>query len=140
MAKHFATLDDNNVVTSIFITDDEACPTDGDAIGEQYCINLKGPGNYKQYSPTGSFRKQAAQIGGHYAVADDVFVQERPHASWMLDANHDWQAPIAYPNITAWGESDDVYPINWDEVNQRWTGTSREGQEFLVWNGSAWSA
>ena len=102
-------------------------------------MNLLGPGTYKQYSPTGEFRKQGAQKQGSYDPVNNVFINKKEFSSWVLDANHDWQAPIAYPSVTSWGESDDVYPISWDEANQRWLGTSREGQESLAWDGSAWS-
>lgn len=137
--KHFAVLDENNVVVNVVAVDDEACSTDEDVSGETYCVNLLGPGIYKQFSHTGAFRKQGAQKQGSYDPVNNVFIDKQKFPSWTLDDNHDWQAPVAYPNVTSWGESDDVYPITWDEDNQRWLGTSREGQESLVWDGSAWS-
>ena len=47
------------------------------------------------------------------------------------------------PSSTSWGDTD-VYPIRWDEDNQRWIGSSRQDESgnsvSLVWNasGSNW--
>ena len=50
-----------------------------------------------------------------YDPVKDKFLGQQPFASWSLDSNDDWQAPIAHPTDT-----DGKY-ITWDEAGQKWT-------------------
>tara|TARA_R110000744_G_C19358962_1_gene561228 strand:+ start:225 stop:626 length:402 start_codon:yes stop_codon:yes gene_type:complete len=130
--KYFSKLDSNNIVINLIVCDDDYT--------EQYCDNTLG-GTHKETWVDGSQRQRFAQIGGSYDPVKDLFIDIQTHPSWALDSNNEWQAPVAYPTVTAWGETDDIYPIIWDEDKQRWTGSSREGGVSLIWNSdtSSWS-
>jgi hypothetical protein len=41
-------------------------------------------------------------IGYSYDAEADVFIAPRPFASWSLDENFDWQAPVARPEEGFW--------------------------------------
>ena len=43
---------------------------------------------------------------------NEVFVAPQPHASWTLDASHDWQPPTAKP--------DDGKEYEWNEGTTSW--------------------
>jgi len=89
--------------------------------GETYCTNTFG-GIWKQCSETGAFRKQNAGVGDTYDAVKDKFIRPQPHASWTIDSNDDWQAPVTRPTDESLVVSDTVilrWP-NWNEENYRW--------------------
>lgn len=146
----FAQLDDNNYVLNVVAVDDDVCSTPMDPAGEVYCQNLFGGGNWKQSSQTGEFRKRNARKLGSYDPVNDVFIDEKPFASWVLDADFAWEAPVAYPSSSTYN-SIDVVNIHWDEnswdaSNHGWLGMTRPTEAGvktdLVWNAgtSAWDA
>jgi len=132
--KYFAKLDSNNVVINVVQCDDDATEASMDS--------LLGP-THKETWFDGSQRQRYAQIDGTYDPVKDVFIDYKMFSSWSLDSNNEWQAPVLYPSSTSWGDID-VYPIRWDEDNQRWIGSSRQDESgnsvSLVWNasGSNW--
>jgi hypothetical protein len=67
--------------------------------GETWCINFFKGGIWKQTSYNHNFRKQYAGKGMVYDPVKDKFIAQQPHASWSLDSNDDWQAPVTYPTI-----------------------------------------
>ena len=83
--------------------------------GETWCVNFFKGGTWKQTSYNNNFRKQYAGKGYTFDAAKDKFISPQPHASWSLDGNDDWQAPVTYPTDT----EDKV--ISWDEAGQKWT-------------------
>ena len=85
--------------------------------GETWCANFFQGGNWKQTSYNNNFRKKYAGKGDVYDSAKDKFLSPQPYASWSLDDNDDWQAPVTYPTDTT------DKRIIWDEDNQRWTAT-----------------
>ncbi len=85
--------------------------------GETWCINFFKGGTWKQTSYNSNFRKQYCGAGMVYDSAKNKFLLPQPHASWSLDGNDDWQAPVTYPTDTT-----DKF-ISWDEENQKWTAT-----------------
>lgn len=118
---HFAELDENNIVTQVIVVANDIPAGSGilgdndkHVDGEIYCANLLG-GTWKQTSYNHRFRKQYAGIGYTYDANADEFVQPQPYDSWTLDANNDWQPPIAKPT-----GYDDTHIIHWDETNQQW--------------------
>jgi hypothetical protein len=107
---HYAFLDENNIVTEVIAGKDETELIDGLSTEEWY-------GNYrgqvcKRTSYNNNIRKQYAGVGFTYDESADVFVAPKPFASWVLDENYDWQAPIDYPA--------DGKHYSWDEANQVW--------------------
>jgi hypothetical protein len=107
---HYAFLDDNNVVTEVIVGKDETELIDG-LTPEEWYGNFKGQ-TCVRTSYNHNIRKQYAGIGYSYNETADLFVCPQPFASWSLDENYDWQAPIDYPA--------DGKLYSWDESNQVW--------------------
>jgi hypothetical protein len=110
---HFAQIENGTVVNVIVVHNNELL-VDGievESKGAEFCHNLLG-GVWKQTSYNNNIRKQYAGIGYTYNETADVFIAPKPFASWSLDENYDWQAPIDYPA--------DGKRYSWDEANQVW--------------------
>jgi hypothetical protein len=107
---HYAFIDDNNIVTEVIVGKDENELLDG-LTPEEWYGNFRGQRCIRT-SYNHNIRKQYAGIGYSYNETADVFVCPQPFASWSLDENYDWQAPIDYPA--------DGKHYSWDEANQVW--------------------
>tara|TARA_R100001163_G_scaffold2784_1_gene4279 strand:- start:7054 stop:7536 length:483 start_codon:yes stop_codon:yes gene_type:complete len=95
---------------------------------------------WKQTSYNNNFRTRYATIDGFYKSGNDKFTEIQPYASWALDSNDEWQAPVAYPTTTTYGDNIE-YLIKWDEDNQRWLGLDQSENEFVYDPSSdSWSA
>ena len=119
---HFAELDGNNIVKRVVVVGNDVTTAAGPlgsndmhVDGETWCVNFFKGGTWKQTSYNNNFRKQYAGKGYTFDAAKDKFISPQPHASWSLDGNDDWQAPVTYPTDT----EDKV--ISWDEAGQKWT-------------------
>lgn len=97
---YFCELDSNNVVLRTIVVHEN------DAVnGEAFCNALFG-GRWVQTFDDNSTRKQYAGIGFAYDSAKDQFVAPKPFASWLLNANNDWQPPTSKPEGNYyWNES-----------------------------------
>ena len=133
---HFAELNLNNVVIRIVVACNQDIANNGGELSEQAAEHFKTVCPFSengvkwiQTSYNNNFRKQYAVIGGIYDVNKDKFIAPQPFASWSLDSNDDWQAPIAYPTITTYGNNVS-YLIYWDEAGQRWIGKDDQNNEF----------
>lgn len=110
---HFAQIE-NGIVTQVIVVNNNELLVDGievESKGADFCQSLFG-GSWKQTSYNGTIRKRYAGIGYSYDETADVFIAPKPFASWVLDSNYDWQAPIERPA--------DGKRYSWDEVNQVW--------------------
>ena len=140
---HFAELDNNNKVLRVVVIGNDITTTDGilgnndmHVDGETWCIDFFKGGTWKQTSYNHNFRKQYAGIGMTYDAAKNKFINEQPYASWTLDANDDWEAPVTHPTDTGTEESPKI--ISWDEAGQKWTATDREDPvNNFNWDASA---
>ena len=136
---HFAELDGNNVVTRVVVVGNDISTAAGPlgnndmhVDGETWCINFFKGGTWKQTSYNHNFRKQYAGKGYSYDFAKDKFICPQPYASWSLDGNDDWQAPVTYPTDTT------DKRINWDEAGQKWTATDFDNVDNKYnWDASA---
>ena len=136
---HFAELDGNNVVTRVVVVGNDISTAAGPlgnndmhVDGETWCINFFKGGTWKQTSYIHNFRKQYAGKGYSYDFAKDKFICPQPYASWSLDGNDDWQAPVTYPTDTT-GKH-----IIWDEAGQKWTATDFDNVDNKYnWDASA---
>ena len=112
---HFAKLDENNVVTEVHVVhNNELLDENGnesEAKGIAFLQSLFG-GTWKQTSYNGNIRKNYAGIGCSYRQDIDAFVPPKPYASWMLNANAQWEAPVAMPS--------DGKRYEWDEATTSW--------------------
>jgi hypothetical protein len=127
---HFAELDNNNVVTRVVVVGNDIATAAGPlgendmhVDGETWCVNFFKGGTWKQTSYNNNFRKQYCGKGFTFDAAKDKFISPQPYASWALDGNDDWQAPVTYPtDITD-------KRIDWDEAGQQWTAVDANNIE-----------
>ena len=108
---HYAFLNEDNIVTEVIVGRNEDETVDGVSDWETYYGNIRGQ-VCKRTSFNGNIRKQFAGVGFLFDETADVFIAPKPFASWSLDANYDWQAPIERPA--------DGKQYLWDEANQVW--------------------
>lgn len=119
---HYALLDENNIVINVITGVDEnitQTDLDGTQVGGSseawetfYATRPWLNATYcKRTSYNHNIRKQYAGIGYSYDAEADVFIAPRPFASWSLDENFDWQAPVARPEEGFW---------MWDEDTTTW--------------------
>jgi len=137
---HFAELDNNNVVLRVVVVGNDCVPSDEHIDGETWCVNFFKTPNWKQTSYNHNFRKQYCGAGYTFDAAKNKFISPKPHASWSLDSNDDWQAPVTFPTITTYGSNDplDTYGITWDEAGQKWTAEDHEDpKNNFNWDASA---
>lgn len=110
---HFAKLDDNNIVEQVIVVhNNELLDENGieqEQNGIDFCVNLLG-GRWIQTSYNSNFRKQYAGVGYTYNADKDIFIAPSPFASWVLNEDNDWVAPVARP--------DGRY--KWDETTLNW--------------------
>jgi hypothetical protein len=112
---HYAQIDANNVVTQVVVIDNkdtaDASGVEKEHIGAAFCERLFG-GTWKQTSYNGNIRKNYAGIGYTYRADIDAFVAPKPFASWILNADAQWEAPVAMPT--------DGQMYTWDEATTSW--------------------
>ena len=106
---HYAFIDSNNIVTQVIVGRNEDEVVDGISDWEAHYAEVIGQ-RCVRTSYNHNIRKQYAGIGYTYDETADVFVAPKPFPSWLLDSNHDWQAPVVKP------EGD----YRWDEATLAW--------------------
>ena len=114
---HYAFLDANNIVTEVIVGKNEG--EEGIDWEVRYAEIRGQPCKRTSYNTQGGlhpngtpFRKNYAGIGYTYRADIDAFVPPKPFASWLLNANAQWEAPIAMPN--------DGQMYTWDEASTNW--------------------
>ena len=85
------------VVERVVVVGNEHAPVDEGPEGENWCSTFFGGGTWKQTSYNHNFRKMYAGKGYTYDFDRNVFLYPQPYASWSLDDNNDWKAPVANP-------------------------------------------
>ena len=116
---HFAELDGDKKVIRVCVVDNAHVPSDKHADGETWCANFWG-GTWKQTSYNNKFRKQFAGIDMTYDATKDKFISKQPHASWTLDSDDDWQAPLSKP-------------ADWDSKIYIWDESAYQGDNTKGW-------
>ena len=118
------------VVERVIVVDNSHVSADEALDGENWCSTFFGGGTWKQTSYNSNFRKQYAGKGYIFDTAKNKFLTPQPFASWSLDENDDWQAPVTHPtDITG-------KQISWDEAGQKWTAKDSEDNNYN-WDASA---
>ena len=116
---HFAQIDENNIVIQVIVINNEILldtdNNESEVKGIDFCESLYGNRNWIQTSYNGNMRYNYAGIGYTYDEVNDAFYAPKPFASWSLDENYIWQAPVPYPEDAS---AEKIYA--WDEENQEW--------------------
>ena len=109
---HFAEINENNIVIRVLVVDNsDMVDKDGkesEEVGKQHLVDLFG-GTWVQTSYNNNFRKQYAVQNFMWREDLDMFIDQKPYDSWVLNNDGDWVPPIP------WKEGYD-----WDEENQTW--------------------
>ena len=129
------TADTHLIVERVIVVDNRHVDSDEHVSGENWCSTFFGGGNWKQTSYNSKFRKKYAGIGDRYDSSKNKFIGQQPFASWALDANDDWQAPVARPQ-EADAQHEIDYAISWDEANTQWTGIKKSDSTNWNWDAS----
>ena len=120
MAKHFAKIGLDNVVTRVYVVDD--INASDEAAGVSYLQNLYGHETWKMCSKTGAFRVFYPGNGCFYDSTNDIFHQSRPLdkdgescASWTLNTSTGrYDPPITEPDLSR--EEEEAAKVwKWDE-------------------------
>jgi hypothetical protein len=106
---HYAYLNDNNIVVAVTVGKDETELIGGLDTETYYALGT--PYTVKRTSYNNKIRKQFCGIGFYYDSVNDVFIAPQPFASWSLDNDFNWQAPIPMPTEGRW---------YWNEAEQVW--------------------
>ena len=125
---HYAQLDVNNVVVTVFAGRDENDLAEGVTDWEIYyapdgftvkrtSYNTRGGVHYTDGVPSAdqskAFRFNYAGIGYTYDPERDAFIPPQPFESWLLDERTClWDAPVDYPT--------DGETYFWDEDSLSW--------------------
>jgi hypothetical protein len=121
---HFAQLDENNTVLQVIVVaNEELLASNGqesETKGIFFCQTLFGSETkWVQTSYNGNIRKNYAGIGYTYDPTADHFFAPQPYASWVLNNDAQWEAPVAYPT--------DGKAYTWNEDTQEWDLITPEG-------------
>ena len=115
---HFAQLENNIVKQVIVVSNQDILDENGqesEQKGIDFCSNLLG-GTWKQTSYNANIRKNYAGIGYKYDAELDAFIPPQPYASWTLNADAQWEAPVAMPT--------DGGRYTWNEETTTWDAVS----------------
>jgi CRISPR/Cas system CMR subunit Cmr6 (Cas7 group RAMP superfamily) len=104
---HFSEIDLNNIVLRVVRACDTDIANNGGEQSEQAAEHFKtvcplsiNGVKWIQTSYNNNFRKKYARIGDTFDSTKNKFIAPQPFASWSLDSNDDWQAPIPMPFLT----------------------------------------
>ena len=126
---HFVQLDDNNIVlTVIVINNEDIQDSDGDeseAVGIAFCKSLYGSNtNWAQTSYNENVRYRYASKGMYYDATNNVFRPQQPYPSWTLNTSKwEWEAPVALPSDIGFEDADPptyFVEYTWDEDTTSW--------------------
>lgn len=114
---HFAKLDENNIVVSVHVVNNEVIKVnevDSEEVGIEFLTNLYGHSNWKQTSYNGNMRGTYAGVGYFYNPEEDIFIAPQPYLSWTRNGSF-WEAPTPMPiegGPYRWVEDD----LNWQAI------------------------
>ena len=115
---HFAEINEQNIVTKVIVVHNNELldnEQESETKGIDFCEGLFGHRNWVQTSYNGNIRYNFAGVGYTWDSENDAFYAPKPFASWSLNENYIWEAPVPYP--------DDASPekiYEWDEDNLTW--------------------
>ena len=107
---HYAQVNSDGIVVQVLVMDNDMETNQGEAACIAWLQDKVHTDAWVKTSYNNNIRKQYAGAGFTYDSSKDKFIAPQPFASWALDSNDDWQAPIAMPDDA----SDDIR-YTWDE-------------------------
>lgn len=110
---HYAQLDENNVVTTVIVADQEFI--DSGAVGDpqKWLQTSYNTINGVHVSGGRPFRGNFASKGYTYDPNIDAFLPPKPFPSWTLNpATFSYEPPVPRPSVPL--------PARWDETSQAW--------------------
>jgi len=122
----FASLTTNNIVKRLIKINDSFGPDES-----QELLNaltnlvpfIEDEIKWKQTYYSGVLRKRLADVNGIYDEINDVFLREKPYASWILDSEYEWVPPQGkWPHSPADALSKNIGGISWSEEAQKFYG------------------
>jgi len=111
---HYALLNENNIVTQVFVGRNEDEIVNGISDWEAHYTETTGQ-RCLRTSYNRNIRKHYAGIGFIYDETADEFVAPQPFPSWLLDSNNDWQPPTPMPSNIPNNKV-----VNWNESTKTW--------------------
>ena len=136
---HYAKLGANNKVIGVDVVADADCQNaDGiedEEVGRQFMERIHSWPLWKktsynthggQHSEGGTpLRGNYAGIGMTYDEDNDIFIGEKPYASWTLNvAEARWQSPIGDAPALS-GDEEYSHRYDWNEDTQAWDKNAR---------------
>jgi hypothetical protein len=97
---HFAKMDENNVVLTVIVVNNDVIDNlpfpESEPIGIEFCRSIYGQdSNWLQTSYNGSFRYRYAGIGDLYLAWCDQFAPPQPYPDWIYNPEtHEWEPPV----------------------------------------------
>ncbi|NBX71658.1 hypothetical protein EBQ91_01910 [bacterium] len=122
---HFAQIDYENKVLRVSVVRNEDILDPNGNESEQFGIEILKSihgreTRWIQTSYNNKFRFRYAGIGMIYNVEHDVFLQNKPYPSWILNTEtYEWDSPIPKPDLTEEQKNNESY-YEWNEENQEW--------------------
>ncbi len=131
---HYAKLGINSKVISVNVVADKDCKNannvEDEEVGRQFLERIHNYPLWKQTSFNtfnGQHKLGGTPLRGNYAAIgmiydedNDIFINKKPYASWVLNISEArWQSPIGdQPTISE--EEQDTHYYVWNESNQSW--------------------
>lgn len=120
---HYAELDENNIVTQVFVGRDENDLAEGVTDWEIYYARPGFTVKRTSYNTVAGqhvnggtpFRGNYAGIGFTYDEELDAFIPPKPYPSWELnETTYSWEAPVPMPEEGLWAWNEEAG--NWVEL------------------------
>tara|TARA_R110000824_G_scaffold26877_2_gene91868 strand:- start:1150 stop:1566 length:417 start_codon:yes stop_codon:yes gene_type:complete len=131
---HYAKLGINSKVIAVNVVADKDCKNannvEDEEVGRQFLERIHNYPLWKQTSFNtfnGQHKLGGTPLRGNYAAIgmiydedNDIFINKKPYASWVLNISEArWQSPIGdQPTISE--EEQDTHYYVWNESNQSW--------------------
>ena len=123
---HFVEIDLNNIVLRVVKACNNDIANNGGEQSEQAAEHFKNicplsinGVKWIQTSYNNNFRKKYARIGDTFDSTKNKFISPQPFASWSLDSNDDWKAPVPMPFLTK-EEKLEGKAYTWNENTLSW--------------------
>ena len=131
---HYAKLGTNNKVLAVHVVSDNDClnasGVEDEEVGRQFLEKIHNWPLWKKTSYNTSrgqhknggtpFRGNYAGIGMIYDEDNDIFIDNKPYASWVLNVSEfRWQSPIGNAPVLV-DEKKATHSYVWNESTQTW--------------------